>query len=83
MKIIRLIFRCSIIPFGFLGFNKSKALVALVLRKFIEFFAPTMLANFSKLLIYKVPVNKTRNGKFCLERNAAIGLTSKHHCVII
>jgi len=40
-----------------------------------------MLANFSKLLIFKGPVIPTRTGKVCLERNAAIGLTFKHHWV--
>ena len=42
-----------------LGFNKSTALVALDLRKFKEFFAPTILANFNKLLIFKGPVIPT------------------------
>ena len=34
---------------GSLGFNKSNALLKLDLRKLIEFFAPTILANFIKL----------------------------------
>ena len=34
--------------FGSLGFNKSTALVTLDLRKLIEFFAPTIFANFNK-----------------------------------
>ena len=34
---------------GSLGFNKSNALLKLDLRKLMEFFAPTILANFIKL----------------------------------
>ena len=45
--------------FGSLGFNKSTALVTLDLRKLIEFFAPTIFANFNKLLNFRGPVIPT------------------------
>ena len=41
------------------GFNKSKALLAFDLRKLIEFFAPTIFANFIRLLIFRGPVIPT------------------------
>ena len=69
--------------FGSLGFNKSTALVTLDLRKLIEFLAPTIFANFNKLLIFRGPVIPTWTGKVCLEINLAIGLTSNNHWVTI
>ena len=69
--------------FGSLGFNKSTALVTLDLRKLIEFLAPTIFANFSKLLIFRGPVIPIWTRKVCLEINLAIGSTSNNHCVTI
>ena len=48
-----------LLTLGSLGFNKSTAFVAFDFRKFNEFFAPTMLANFNKLLIFNGPVIPT------------------------
>ena len=59
MKIFSRDFKFLIKSFGSLGFNKSTALVAFDLRKLREFFAPTILANLSKLLIFKGPVIPT------------------------
>ena len=73
----------SIISFGSLGFNISKALVTLDLRKLIEFFAPTIFANFNRLLIFKGPVIPTWTGSVCLEMNLTIGEASSDHCVTI
>src|SRR5210317_1527082 len=52
---------------GSLGFNKSNALLKLDLRKFKEFFAPTILANFIKLDIFKGPVIPTCTGTLFLD----------------
>jgi hypothetical protein len=44
---------------GSLGFNKSNVLVKLDLRKFKEFFAPTIFANLIRLDIFRGPVIPT------------------------
>ena len=73
----------SIKSFGSLGFNKSIAWVIFDLRKLIEFFAPTIVANLSKLLSLRGPVIPTWTGRVCLEINLVISLTFNDHCVII
>ena len=45
--------------FGSLGLIKSNALLKLDLRKFKEFFAPTILANLIRLVILSGPVIPT------------------------
>jgi hypothetical protein len=57
---------------GSLGFNKSNALLKLDLRKFKEFFAPTILANYIKLFFFRGPVIPTCNGTLCLEIKSII-----------
>jgi hypothetical protein len=58
---------------GSLGFNKSNALLKLDLRKFKEFFAPTIFANLIKLDIFRGPVIPTCTGTLCLEIKSMIG----------
>jgi hypothetical protein len=65
--------------FGSLGFIKSNALLKLDLRKFKEFFAPTILANFIKLVIFSGPVIPTCTGIVCLEIKFMIGRESNNH----
>ena len=62
--------------FGSLGFIKSNALLKLDLRKFKEFFAPTILANFIKLVIFSGPVIPICTGIVCLEIKSMIGCGS-------
>ena len=56
--------------FGSDGLNKSRAFVALDLMKLIEFFAPTIFANFIKLEIFRGPVIPTWTGRVCFEINS-------------
>ena len=67
--------------FGSDCLNKSNALDAFDLRKLIEFFAPTIFANFIRLVIFNGPVIPTWTGNYCLEINWFIGSGFKSHCV--
>ena len=72
-------FTFSIKSLGSLGFNKSRALPKFDLRKFKEFFAPTILANYIKLVIFIGPVIPTCTGIDCLEIKSMIGCGSNNH----
>ena len=63
--------------------NLYQRLIKLDLIKFKEFFAPTILANFIRLDIFRGPVIPTCTGTLCLETKSIIGWGSNNHWVTI